>query len=73
MRLGWGYLEILGGIVTMLGALAIVQGCPFAYGPCTFSTTVGETGFVTAIAGSILTTIAEFKRRKSSAKPLSIE
>ena len=61
MRFRWKYLELLGGILIVFGMLAVLPGCPYfglfppiIYGRCDLSSLAGETGFGTAVAGTVL-------------------
>ena len=78
-RFPWKYLEVLGGILIVFGMLAVLPGCPYfalfppiIYGRCDVSSLAGETGFVTAVAGTILFTSGEIGRRMSSPPKASI-
>ncbi len=48
MRVGWKYIEVLDGILTLFGTLAILPGCPnfilFAYGPRDLSSSTSRGG-----------------------------
>jgi len=79
MRFRWKYLELLGGILIVFGMLAVLPGCPYfglfppiIYGRCDMSSLAGETGFVTAVAGTVLFISGEIGRRLKSPPKASI-
>lgn len=74
MHLHWGYLEVLGGIIAILGTFAILPSCSFSNNfyyyyvfQCVNATTVygreGDIGLLIAISGSVLFIVAEVGRR----------
>ena len=79
MRFHRKHLEVLGGILIFSGMLAVLPGCPYfglfppiIYGRCDMSSLAGETGFVTAVAGTVLFILGEIGRGLKSPPKVSI-
>lgn len=71
------HIEVVGGFLSLYGTAAVLPGCPgfipFAYGPCSLSSPLGEIGFGMLVAGTLLVLAGEISRRKETAPQTSLE
>lgn len=75
MRFRWGHLEVLGGILALVGSWEILPSCSFSYyysilqcvGSATVYGTEGEIGFMIAVGGVLLFVVGEIGRHSKPA------